>query len=273
MPAGLAAVRSASLAVQPTAGRFTAVARPRGAKLRAGEVLHRLSVVFPGSAEDLCALSHKNAYELLAATILSAQCTDERVNSVTPSLFVRYPTPGDLAAANPEELESIIRSTGFFHAKAQSLMGMAQGVQERFGGEVPSTMEELVTLPGVGRKTANVLLSVAFGLPGLPVDTHVGRLSKRLGLSTEDDPVKVERDLCSYLDPADWGAMSLRLILHGRATCKARTPDCGHCLLAELCPSAAVFGVSSTAEKRRDAARKAVGVKTRVRSATAEKSN
>jgi endonuclease-3 len=201
-------------------------------------VFRRLGEVFPGSTAELCALHHDDAYQLLAATILSAQCTDERVNATTPALFARYPTPSDLAGADPEELESIIRSTGFFHAKAQSLMGMARGVEERFGGVVPSEMEELVTLPGVGRKTANVVLSVAFSKPGLPVDTHVGRLSKRLGLSVEDDPVKVESDLCSYLPPADWGALSLRLILHGRATCKARNPDCVHCSLADICPSA-----------------------------------
>jgi endonuclease-3 len=214
------------------------MAKPRGAKARAREVFTRLGEVFPGSTPELCALHHDDAYQLLAATILSAQCTDERVNATTPALFARYPTPSDLAGADPEELESIIRSTGFFHAKAQSLMGMARGVEERFGGVVPSEMGELVALPGVGRKTANVLLSVAFGKPGLPVDTHVGRLSKRLGLTVEDDPVKVESDLCSYLLPEEWGAFSLRLILHGRATCKARNPDCVHCSLADICPSA-----------------------------------
>jgi endonuclease-3 len=201
-------------------------------------VFARLGVVFPGSTAELCALDHGDAFQLLAATILSAQCTDERVNATTPALFARYPRPGDLAGADPEELEAIIRSTGFFHAKAQSLIGMARGVEERFGGVVPSRIEELVALPGVGRKTANVVLSVAYGLPGLPVDTHVGRLAKRLVLTVEDDPVKVESDLCSYLPPDTWGTMSLRLILHGRATCKARTPDCLHCGLADICPSA-----------------------------------
>lgn len=247
--------------------------RPRGAKTRAAEVLVRLGGVFPGSTQELCALHHDNAYELLAATILSAQCTDERVNATTPALFARYPTPADLAGADPEELESIIRSTGFFHAKAQSLMGMARGVEERFDGEVPSRMAELVTLPGVGRKTANVVLSVGFGLPGLPVDTHVGRLSKRLGLTTEDDPVKVERDLCSYIDPADWGAMSLRLILHGRATCKARTPDCVHCSLADICPSAALLGAATPAKRKGGAQTAVVAKRVRTPSATAKKSN
>jgi endonuclease-3 len=211
--------------------------RPRGAKARATEVSSRLGSVFVGSAEELCALRHESPYELLSATILSAQCTDERVNAVTPALFARYPDVGVLAQANSEELEAIIRSTGFFHAKAQSLIGMASNVVARFDGVIPDRMEDLVTLPGVGRKTANVLLSVAFHKPGLPVDTHVGRLSKRLGLSVEDDPVKVERDLCSYLPPEQWGAMSLRLILHGRATCVARTPRCAECVLADICPS------------------------------------
>jgi endonuclease III len=219
-------------------GIFAAVAKPRGAKARASEVFMRLGEVFPGSSAELCALHHDGAFQLLSATILSAQCTDERVNVTTPALFARYPGPSDLAAADPEELESIIRSTGFFHAKAQSLIGMARSIEDRFGGIVPQQMEELVTLPGVGRKTANVVLSVAFAKPGLPVDTHVGRLARRLGLTVEDDPVKVERDLCSYLPPDEWGALSLRLILHGRATCKARTPDCLHCVLADICPSA-----------------------------------
>lgn len=212
--------------------------RPRGARSRAIEISSRLGSVFSGTADELCALRHRSAYELLAATILSAQCTDERVNAVTPALFTRYPDVGALAGARPDELEAIIRSTGFYHAKAQSLMGMATQVIERFDGEIPDRMEDLVTLPGVGRKTANVLLSVVFHKPGLPVDTHVGRLAKRLGLSVEDDPVKVESDLCSYLPPQDWGAMSLRLILHGRATCNARSPKCAECMLADLCPSA-----------------------------------
>jgi endonuclease-3 len=242
------------------------MSRPRGAKARASEVFARLGEVFPGSSAELCALHHDDAFQLLAATILSAQCTDERVNVTTPALFARYPTPIDLAGADPEEVESIIRSTGFFHAKTQSLIGMARGLDERFGGVVPSRMEELVTLPGVGRKTANVVLSVAFDKPGLPVDTHVGRLAKRLGLSVEDDPVKVESDLCSYLPPKEWGALSLRLILHGRATCKARNPDCLHCLLADICPSAG--RVSSAA-----VAKSATAGRRTTTSATAEKAD
>lgn len=194
----------------------------------------RLAVEYP---EAVCELDHSSPFQLLAATILSAQTTDIRVNMVTPALFARYPDPVSLAAADPAELEQIVRSTGFYQTKARNLIAMAQAVVERFGGEVPTDRDELVTLAGVGRKTANVVRSVAFGLPGLPVDTHVGRLSRRLGLTEEEDPVKVEADLCRHLPPADWGAFSLRLILHGRRVCDARAPRCGDCHLADLCPS------------------------------------
>lgn len=193
---------------------------------------------YPGSAKELCALNHRSPYELLAATILSAQCTDERVNMVTPHLFARYPTPEDLAVAEPLELEELIRSTGFYRNKTKSLIGMATRVVEAYGGEVPSAMRDLVTLPGVGRKTANVLRSVAMDLPGLPVDTHVGRLSLRLGLTTETDPVKVELALNKMIPAKERGMFSLRLILHGRAVCVARKPRCGDCVLADFCPSA-----------------------------------
>ncbi len=198
----------------------------------------RLALLYPGTADELCALSHDGPFQLLVATILSAQCTDERVNMVTPGLFSAYPTPEALAAAPLDDLEERIRSTGFFRAKARSLSGMAQAVSERFGGEVPSSMEDLTSLPGVGRKTANVVRSVALGLPGLPVDTHVGRLARRLGLTEENDPVKVERDLDALVPPDERGPLSLRLILHGRRVCKARTPLCGECVLVDLCPSA-----------------------------------
>lgn len=212
--------------------------RPRTPAGRARRANERLRVEYPGTARDLCALSHRNPYELLAATILSAQTTDERVNMVTPHLFDRYPTVEDLAAADPRELEEIVRSTGFYKNKAKSLMGMANGVVERFGGEVPSAMADLVTLPGVGRKTANVLRSVAMGLPGLPVDTHVGRLARRLGLTAETDPVKAEMALNPMVPAAERGVFSLRLILHGRAVCVARKPRCGECILNDFCPSA-----------------------------------
>lgn len=202
----------------------------------------RLGDEYPGSAADLCALRFASPFQLLTATILSAQTTDERVNLVTPGLFSAWPTPSDLAAADPREVEERIKSIGLFRAKARSLVGMAAALQDRFGGEVPVAMDDLVTLPGVGRKTANVVRSVGFGLPGLPVDTHVGRLARRLGLTAETDPVKVEADLDALVPAAERGALSLRLILHGRRVCQARRPRCGACVLADFCPSAAAAG-------------------------------
>ena len=203
-------------------------------------VEERLAEHFPGTAKDLCALNHRNAFELLVATILSAQCTDERVNMTTPALFARYPDAPSMAAANPEEVEEIIRPTGFFRSKTRNLIGMATALVERFGAEVPTAMEDLVTLPGVGRKTANVVRSVAFDLPGLPVDTHVQRLAKRLGLSAASDPVAMELELNKLIPPQRRGTFSLRLILHGRATCRARVPHCSECFLADICPSAGI---------------------------------
>lgn len=214
--------------------------RPRTPKGRAREAAARLATEYPGTAAELCALRHEGPFQLLAATILSAQTTDERVNSVTPAVFARYPTPSDLAAADPAELERLIHPTGFFRAKARSLIGMAAAVEDRFSGAVPTAMEDLVTIPGVGRKTANVVRSVAFGLPGLPVDTHVGRLSRRLGLTEETDPVKVEADLDAVVPKGQRGGFSLRLILHGRQVCMSRRPRCEVCLLADFCPSSLV---------------------------------
>lgn len=214
--------------------------RPRTPKGRAREAAARLAAEYPGTAAELCALRHDGPFQLLAATILSAQTTDERVNSVTPAVFARYPAPADLAAANPAELERLIHPTGFFRAKARSLIGMAAAVEDRFSGAVPTAMEDLVTIPGVGRKTANVVRSVAFGLPGLPVDTHVGRLSRRLGLTEEMDPVKVEADLDAVVPMDQRGGFSLRLILHGRQVCMSRRPRCDACLLADFCPSSLV---------------------------------
>jgi endonuclease-3 len=204
-----------------------------------------LAEEYPGQARDLCALVHDSPFQLLAATILSAQTTDEAVNSVTPALFARFPTPADLAAADPSEVERLIHPTGFFRAKTRSLIGMATALEERFGGEVPTRMEDLVTVPGVGRKTANVVRSVAFGLPGLPVDTHVGRLSRRLGLTTNDDPVKVEADLNALVPARERGGFSLRLILHGRRICQARRPRCDVCVLAAFCPKIGVIEMPS----------------------------
>jgi endonuclease III len=214
------------------------VAKPRGASARAEIVRERLATDYPGTAAELCALHHDSPFQLLAATILSAQSTDETVNKVTPDLFARYPTPADLADADPAELEVVIHSSGFFRSKTKSLLGMARAVEERFDGEVPSDLEDLVTLPGVGRKTANVVRSVAFGLPGLPVDTHVGRLALRLKLTAETDAVKAEHDLNALVPPGERGVFSLRLILHGRAVCAARKPRCDECLLVDICPSA-----------------------------------
>ena len=222
--------------------------RPRTPAGRARETDLRLGERFPGSTADLCALDHADAFQLLAATILSAQCTDERVNRTTPALFARFPDVDSLADAPVGEVEELIRSTGFFRAKTRSLIGMACGVRDRFDGVVPWRMEDLVTLPGVGRKTANVLRSVAFDLPGLPVDTHVQRLAGRLGLTDEVDPVKVEYALNPMIPAASRGRFSLRLILHGRETCRARSPQCTNCLLADFCPSAALG--ASTGRRR-----------------------
>jgi endonuclease III len=214
--------------------------RPRTPAGRARVANERLGDLFPGTARDLCALDHGDAFQLLAATILSAQCTDTRVNLTTPALFARFPDAASLAEAPVGEVEALIRPTGFFRAKTRSLLGMGAAVRDRFGGEVPTRMADLVTLPGVGRKTANVVRSVAFDLPGLPVDTHVQRLSLRLGLTTETDPVKVEHALNAMVPAAQRGMFSLRLILHGRATCRARVPQCASCVLADFCPSASL---------------------------------
>jgi endonuclease-3 len=218
------------------------MAAPRGARQRVPVVVERLAAEYPGTARELCALGFATPFQLLAATILSAQTTDARVNMVTPVLFARYPQPVDLAGADLLEVEEIIHSTGFFRAKAKSLVGMARALVERFGGEVPTEMEDLVTVPGVGRKTANVVRSVAFGLPGLPVDTHVGRLTRLLGLTKSTDPEVVESEICKMVPPEEWGALSLRLILHGRAVCVARKPHCDQCVLADICPSAGLVG-------------------------------
>ena len=216
--------------------------KPRTAGGRTRTTAALLAEEYPGDSRSLCALAHRDPFQLLVATILSAQCTDERVNMVTPALFARYPAAGDLARADPSELEEMIRPTGFFRSKAKSLLAMATAVEEHHGGEVPATMRELTALPGVGRKTANVVLSVAFGVPGLPVDTHVTRLAGRLQLSSATDPEKIEAELCGYLPKKEWGPLSLRLILHGRAVCVARKPRCASCVLAWFCPSATVAG-------------------------------
>jgi len=197
--------------------------------------VRRLSDEYP---EARCALHHDDSFQLLVATILSAQCTDEMVNKVTPAFFAAYPSATALAGAEPSELETMIKPTGFFRSKAKSLIGMAGALAERFDGQVPDRLDDLVTLPGVGRKTANVVLGVWFGQPGITVDTHVGRLSRRLGLTTEDDPVKAERDLMKVWPRRSWTDTSLRLILHGRQVCLSRRPRCDGCVLNDFCPCA-----------------------------------
>jgi endonuclease III len=205
---------------------------------RAGEILTRLKAAYPGAR---CALDHSDAYQLLVATILSAQCTDARVNLVTPAFFARYPTPEALARAEQAEVEELIRSTGFFRNKARSLIGMAQGLVADHQGDVPRTMEALRVLPGVGRKTANVVLGNAYGInEGVTVDTHVTRLSRLLKLTAHDDPAKIEPDLMSLFPQEDWALLSHLLIFHGRQVCIARRPRCPECVLSDLCPSAAV---------------------------------
>ena len=214
--------------------------RPRGAALRAhaGELLQRLLARYPDAH---CALDFRNAFELLCATILSAQCTDKRVNLVTPALFTRYPDADALASAKQEDVEELIRSAGFFRSKARSLIGMATGLVERHAGEVPANMEELVVLPGVGRKTANVILGNAYGRnDGITVDTHVTRLSNRLALTNESDAVKIEQALIPLFPNEHWTMLSHLLIEHGRQVCDARAPRCAGCFLADVCPSSLV---------------------------------
>ena len=207
-------------------------------KARAIEVFARLKRAHPDAH---CELDHETPLQLLMATILSAQCTDKRVNMVTPSLFKRFPTAQALADAQQEELEEIIKSTGFFRNKSKSLIGLGQALVERHGGAVPDSMESLVKLPGVGRKTANVILGNAFRKnEGVVVDTHVGRLSLRLGLTRETDPVKVEQELMPLIPREDWTMLAHVLVFHGRRICYARTPKCEICVLSEICPSSTV---------------------------------
>ena len=214
------------------------IPKPSKTPAQTRRIMAALAAQHPNADTEL---NFTNAYELLVATILSAQTTDERVNMVTPAVFAKYPRPADLAAADPAELETIIQSTGFFRNKTRSLIGMAAALVERFGGEVPHKLSDLVTLPGVGRKTGNVVRSVALGEPGLPVDTHVLRLSRRLGLTQQTDPVKVELELNPMVRADERGALSLRLILHGRRVCMSRKPRCDRCVLADICPSAFTF--------------------------------
>lgn len=203
-------------------------------KRRARAILKALAVQYP---DVHCELDFTTPLELLVATVLSAQCTDQRVNTVTPALFARYRSAADYAAAERAELETMIAPTGFFRQKAATLQGIGQALCDRFGGEVPTELEELVTLQGVGRKTANVVRGEAFGLPGITVDTHLLRLSRRFGWTTQTDPVKVERDLMAIFAPKDWTRMSQLVIWHGRRRCHARKPACGACNVTRWCPA------------------------------------
>lgn len=214
-----------------------------GRKRRARKMGRVLAETHPDAH---CELNFENPLQLAVATILSAQCTDKRVNEVTPKLFARYPTAADYAAADRAELEGLIRPTGFFRNKADSLIRLGQALVERFDGEIPKRMTELVSLPGIGRKTANVILGNAFGIPGITVDTHFQRLSRRFGWTTETDPVKIEHAVGALFERRDWTMLSHRVIFHGRRVCHSRTPACGACTLAKLCPS---YGTGPTEAK------------------------
>ena len=210
------------------------MARPRTAQGRCKRTHQELKVEYPDAE---CELEFKNSFELLAATILSAQATDVSVNKATPALFKRFPGPEELSVADIEEVETYVNSIGLFRSKAKNLVGMAQRLVDQFDSQVPESMSDLISLPGVGRKTANVVRSVALGLPGLPVDTHVGRLSRRLGITEETDPVKIEMALNPMIPADERGSFSLRLILHGRRVCPSRKPRCEECTLNDFCPS------------------------------------
>ncbi|WP_395295393.1 endonuclease III [Kitasatospora hibisci] len=217
-----------------------AVVKPRrpethlGMVRRARRINRELAELYPYAHPEL---DFDNPFELLVATVLSAQTTDLRVNRTTPALFAKYPTPEDMAAAVPEELEEVIRPTGFFRAKAKSLIGLSIALRDDFGGEVPGRLEDLVTLPGVGRKTANVVLGNAFGVPGITVDTHFGRLARRFGWTAEEDPEKVEAAVAEIFPKSEWTMLSHRVVFHGRRICHSRKPACGACPVAPLCPS------------------------------------
>jgi len=207
-----------------------------GQGARVGELFARLADAIP---EPRCELEHEDAFQLLVATILSAQSTDARVNQVTPALFARYPTPAALAAADPSDVEELVRSTGFYRNKAKAIVAASRMLHAQHGGQVPRSLEALVELPGVARKTANVVLGTAYRLPtGIVVDTHVGRVARRLGLTAQQDPERVEAELCAQVPRDAWIDTGHRLVLHGRYVCRAKQPDCAQCPLTELCPSA-----------------------------------
>jgi len=216
-------------------------------KFRAKVIYRQLSKNYPNVR---CELDYKNAFQLLVATVLSAQCTDKRVNQTTPALFKKYPNPKKMANANLKDIQNLVKSTGFFRAKAKNIKGLSNKIIEEFDGKVPSNLEDLITLPGVGRKTANVVLGHAFGIPGITVDTHFGRLSRRFGWSKQNNPVKVEFEVGALIPEKEWTNLSQRMIWHGRRVCHSRKPACGACALAKLCPSYGVGEVDPIKAKR-----------------------
>ena len=216
-------------------------------KIRAKAIYRQLTKNYPNVR---CELDYKNAFQLLVATVLSAQCTDKRVNQTTPALFKKYPNPQKMAKADLKDIQNLVKSTGFFRAKAKNIKGLSNKIMEEFDGKVPSNLEDLITLPGVGRKTANVVLGHAFGIPGITVDTHFGRLSRRFGWSKQNNPVKVEFEVGELIPQKEWTNLSQRMIWHGRRVCHSRKPACGACALAKLCPSYGIGEVDPVKAKR-----------------------
>jgi endonuclease-3 len=216
-------------------------------KVRAKAIYRQLTKNYPNVR---CELDYNSAFQLLVATVLSAQCTDKRVNQTTPDLFKKYPNPKKMAKADLKDIQRLVKSTGFFRAKAKNIKGLSNKIMEEFGGDVPSNLDDLITLPGVGRKTANVVLGHAFGIPGITVDTHFGRLSRRFGWSKQNDPVKVEFEVGELIAEKEWTNLSQRMIWHGRRVCHSRKPACGACPLAKLCPSYGIGEIDPIKAKR-----------------------
>jgi endonuclease III len=216
-------------------------------KVRAKAIYRQLTKNYPNVR---CELDYNSAFQLLVATVLSAQCTDKRVNQTTPALFKKYPNPKKMAKADLKDIQRLVKSTGFFRAKAKNIKGLSNKIMEEFDGDVPSNLEDLITLPGVGRKTANVVLGHAFGIPGITVDTHFGRLSRRFGWSKQNDPVKVEFEVGDLIAEKEWTNLSQRMIWHGRRVCHSRKPACGACPLAKLCPSYGIGEIDPIKAKR-----------------------
>jgi endonuclease-3 len=216
-------------------------------KIRAKAIYRQLTKNYPNVR---CELDYNSAFQLLVATVLSAQCTDKRVNQTTPALFKKYPNPKKMAKADLKDIQRLVKSTGFFRAKAKNIKGLSNKIMEEFDGDVPSNLDDLITLPGVGRKTANVVLGHAFGIPGITVDTHFGRLSRRFGWSKQNDPVKVEFEVGELIAEKEWTNLSQRMIWHGRRVCHARKPACGACPLAKLCPSYGIGEIDPIKAKR-----------------------